>query len=99
MAAAVAAVALLVGGQPFDGESSLATAPAAATADLPAENVIVRFEPGTPAGERAEARDDANVRVEETLPLPNTQLVTPEAGVSPDEAAEQLERSPAVRYA
>jgi subtilisin family serine protease len=99
LAAAVAAVALLVGGQPFDGESSLATAPAAATADLPAENVIVRFEPGTPARERAEARDDADVRVEETLPLPNTQLVTPEAGVSPDEAAEQLERSPAVRYA
>ena len=99
LAVAVAALALLAGGQLFDGESSLATAPAAATSDLPAENVIVRFESGTPAGERAEARDDADVRVEETLPLPNTQLVAPEAGVSPDEAAEQLERSPAVRYA
>ena len=100
VAAVVALVAVVPGGRLVGGEPSLATVGAGGTAAEPqAENVIVRFEPGTPAGERAEARSDADVRVEETLPLPNTQLVAPAAGQSPAEAAEQLERSPAVRYA
>ncbi len=100
VAALVAGLAVVTGGRLVDGESSLATVSAGGTAAEPrAENVIVRFEPGTAAGERAEARSDADVRVEETLPLPNTQLVAPDAGQSPAEAAEQLERSPAVRYA
>ena len=82
------------------GESSLATIPAATgSVEAGAENVIVRFEPGTPSGERADARERADVRLEGALPLPNTQLVAPEGGQSPAEAAEQLERSPNVLYA
>ena len=100
-AAAVAAVAgLVLGAGLFEGESSLATIPAATgTVDAGAENVIVRFEPGTLSGERADARERADVRLEEALPLPNTQLVAPEGGQSPAEAAERLERSPNVLYA
>ena len=98
--AVVVVVGLLAGAELLEGEPSLATIPAAAgTLDTGAENVIVRFDPGTPSGERADARDRADVRLEEALPLPNTQLVAPEGGQSPAEAAEQLERSPSVRYA
>jgi thermitase len=101
LAAVVSVGALLAGGQQlFDGgESSLATVAAGGTSEAAAENVIVRYEPGTPASERASAREQADVQVEETLPLPNTQVVAPEAGQSPEAAADRLERSPAVRYA
>ena len=100
-AAAVAAIAgLVLGAGLLQGESSLATIPAATgSVHAGAENVIVRFEPGTPSGERADARERADVRLEDALPLPNTQLVAPEGGRSPAEAAEQLERSPNVLYA
>jgi subtilisin family serine protease len=72
-------------------------APAFASAD-PGQ-VIVRYAAGTDAAERADARADANVVRDEALPLPRTEVVTPEAGTSTGEAIADLERSPDVAYA
>jgi subtilisin family serine protease len=72
-------------------------APAAASA---AEGqIIVKYASGADAQDRADARDDAGVVRDETLPLPSTELVTPEAGTSVADAVANLERSRDVAYA
>jgi subtilisin family serine protease len=72
-------------------------APAAASA---AEGqVIVKYAAGAGAHDRFEARDDAGVVRDEALPLPRTELVTPQPGTSVAEAVADLERSPDVAYA
>jgi subtilisin family serine protease len=72
-------------------------APAAASA---AEGqIIVKYASGADAQDRADARDDASVVRDEALPLPSTELVTPEAGTSVADAVAGLERSRDVAYA
>src|SRR5919206_29044 len=72
-------------------------APAASRAD--AGDVIVRFAPGTDAGDRADARQDADVTRQDTLPLPRTEVVDPKPGTSTTEAIADLERDRDVAYA
>src|SRR6476659_2735311 len=69
--------------------------PAAASA---AEGqIIVKYASSADAQDRADARDDAGVVRDETLPLPSTELVTPQGGTSV--AVAVLERSRDVAYA
>ncbi len=70
----------------------------AAAQSVPGE-LIVRFEPGTEAGERLAARGVADVHFDRALPLRKTQLVSTEDGQSVAAAAVELERSPDVAYA
>jgi subtilisin family serine protease len=71
--------------------------PAAASA---AEGqIIVKYASGADAQDRADVREDAGVVRDETLPLPSTELVTPEAGTSVADAVADLERSGDVAYA
>jgi subtilisin family serine protease len=72
---------------------------AAAAQALAAEDVLVRFERGATAAERAQARDDAGASFERRLPLSGLQLVSPDEGVTTAEVAESLERSDDVIYA
>ena len=72
-------------------------APAAASAAD--GQVIVKYASGADAQDRADARDDAGVVRDEALPLPSTELVTPEAGASIADAVADLERSRDVAYA
>jgi thermitase len=65
--------------------------------DQPA--VIVRFEAGADASERAAARRAADVENPERLPSPGLEVVEPEPGVTVRESIEALERSPDVVYA
>src|SRR3954451_12522952 len=72
-------------------------APAAASA---AEGqIIVKYASGADARDRADARSDADVIRAQALPLPSTELVTPERGTSVGEAVADLERSQDVAYA
>jgi subtilisin family serine protease len=72
-------------------------APAAASA---AEGqIIVKYATGANAEDRSDARDAADVVRGAGLPLPRTELVTPERGTSVREAVADLERSPDVVYA
>ncbi|MBN1527486.1 MAG: S8 family serine peptidase [Thermoleophilaceae bacterium] len=64
-----------------------------------AQNVLVRFEPGTSASERAEAREDAGASFEASLPLRGLQLVAPDEGRTAAGVAAGLERSDEVMYA
>jgi large repetitive protein len=72
-------------------------APAVASADE--GQIIVKYAAGADAHDRADARDDAGVTRDATLPLPSTELVTPEAGTSVAQAVADLERSGDVAYA
>jgi subtilisin family serine protease len=62
-------------------------------------DVIVRYRAAADASERADTRRDADVVREAGLPLANTELVDPEAGVSAARAAAELSRDPDVLYA
>jgi thermitase len=62
-----------------------------------ADEAIVRFEPGTTRAERAAARDAANVELEETLELSQTQVVSFDGSL--DDAVSRLERRDDVAYA
>jgi subtilisin family serine protease len=53
--------------------------PGGAAADSPAR-IIVEHEPGLSAGERADVRRDAGVRLVDRLPVPRTEVVTAPAG-------------------
>ena len=53
--------------------------PQAAVADT-STRIIVQREPGLSAAERADIRDDADVRLVRSLSLPNTEVVTAERG-------------------
>src|SRR5215212_155166 len=80
-------------GSAFAALSAPAVAPAAEG------QIIVRYEPGTDAGERSAARSDADVVRDEALGLAATELVTPDPGTSVSEAVADLERAPGVAYA
>ena len=76
--------------------------PALAAGSAPSaapNNVIVRFEAGAEAAERAHARSLAGTEFERGLGLSGLQVVDPEPGVSVAEAIELLERSDDVLYA
>ena len=72
-------------------------APAAASAS--GHEVIVRFAPGADAGERSDARQDADVDRSEALPISGMEVVDPQPGTTVAEAVAALERSPDVLYA
>jgi len=63
------------------------------------DRVIVRYITGADAGERADARRDAEVRREAGLPTIRAELVDPEPGVSVSTAIRSLERNDDVLYA
>src|SRR3954465_12703237 len=91
--AAVSAAAAVVAAAPPPGGPARPPAPAA-TGD-----VIVKYAPGADPVERAEARANADVVARDTLPLPRTEAVAPEAGTTVARAVADLERSPDVAYA
>jgi subtilisin family serine protease len=68
--------------------------PAGAAGRFVAGEALVRYEPGTTAAERADARDRANVTLEDVLGLPRTQLVSFDGSVS--STVTRLEGSPVV---
>jgi subtilisin family serine protease len=77
--------------------SAAVAVPAAASA---AEGqIIVRYVSSADAQDRADVRDDAGVVRDAALPLPSTELVTPQAGTSVSDAVADLERSRDVAYA
>ena len=76
--------------------SAAGTAVAAAT---DADGVIVRFEPGVSAAERAAIRDAAGTELERTLPVRGMQLLDPEPGQGAVAAERALERQDGVLYA
>jgi thermitase len=76
--------------------SATGTAVAAAT---DADGVIVRFEPGVSAAERAAIRDAASTELERTLPVRGMQLLDPEPGHGAAAAERALERQDGVLYA
>jgi subtilisin family serine protease len=71
-----------------------APAPAATTGD-----VLVRFAPGTPAGDRAAARTAAGTRLVDVLPRAGVQVVTPRAGRGAAATAAALDRRREVVFA
>jgi subtilisin family serine protease len=71
--------------------------PSAATADEPT-GIVVQRAAGLDRGERLSVREDADVKLDETLPLPDTERVLPRAGAF-DEALASLNANPDVVYA
>ncbi len=71
--------------------------PAVASADAPA-GIIVQRVAGLDRGERLTVREEADVKLDETLPLPDTERVLPRAGQL-DEALASLNANPDVVYA
>ena len=61
--------------------------------------LIVRFEPGTTAVERLDAREEAGTDLARTLPVPGMQLLEVEPGQSAAEAERALEGAGGVLYA
>jgi subtilisin family serine protease len=61
--------------------------------------LLVRFSSRTDLAARAEARRDADARLEDRLPLAGLELVRVEPGTSTAEAEQRLEREPGVLYA
>jgi thermitase len=64
-----------------------------------ADGLIVRFEPGVGAAERAALRAAAGTDLERTLPVRGMQLLEPEPGRGMAAAERALERRDGVRYA
>jgi thermitase len=63
------------------------------------DGLIVRFEPGVSAAERAAIRDEAGTYLERTLPVPGMQLLGLEPGQGQAAAERALERQDGVLYA
>lgn len=63
------------------------------------EGVIVRYEPGTSAGQKLQARSAADVTFDRNLLLPRTQLVEAGPGQSVYDAIATLESDPRILYA
>jgi thermitase len=76
--------------------SASGTAVAAATDP---DGLIVRFERGVSAAERASIRDEARTDLERVLPVPGMHLLDLEPGQSPGAAERALERQDGVLYA
>jgi subtilisin family serine protease len=64
-----------------------------------ADELIVRFEAGLSAAERAAIRDEAGTELQRTMPLPGMQLLDVEPGESAGAAQRALEREEGVLYA
>src|SRR3954468_13635756 len=79
--------------------SAFAAVAAPAVAPAAEGQIIVHYEPGTDAGERATALSDADVVADETLALRATELVTPDADTSVRDAVADLEDAPGGGYA
>jgi subtilisin family serine protease len=73
-------------------------APASAADDPDETRLIVKRDPGLSASERADVRADAGVELAETLPLPDTEVVTAPAADAQN-ALEDLNADPDVTYA
>jgi subtilisin family serine protease len=73
--------------------------PAQANSDAAAGELIVRFAPGSDAGDRHEIREQAEVGLDATLPVPGLQLVQVAQGQSTADAERALERNGEVLYA
>src|SRR4051794_1415023 len=76
---------------------ALAFAVPAAAADN--AGVIVRYRPGTTAGERLDTRQDADVTRDQGLLLPRAEVVQPQPGQSVADAVSALNDDPDVAYA
>src|SRR3954454_25100470 len=79
--------------------SAFAAVAVPAVAPAAEGQIIVHYEPGTDAGERAAALRDADVVADDPLALRPTELVTPDAGTSVRDAVADLEAAPGVAYA
>ncbi len=77
----------------------LVAAFAATSTPASGAELLVRFEPGARASERAEARQDAGVRRERGFAVAGLEAVEPVPGVSAAAAAAALRREPGVLYA
>jgi thermitase len=71
----------------------------AAAAAAATDELIVRFEPGVSAAERAEIREEAGTELEMVLPISGMRLLEVEPGQSPAAAERALERQDGVLYA
>ena len=96
LASVVIAVAAAVSGD--RSHAAPAPPPTVRGGEIPGE-LIVRFEPGTSARERREARAGAEVQIERSMRLTRTQLLEVESGQTVVEAIRKLERDPNVAYA
>jgi thermitase len=83
---------------PAAGAALAAASPATGSA-TDADGLIVRFDPGVSAAERAAIRDAAGTELERTLPVRGMQLVQPERGLGVAAAERALERRDGVLYA
>jgi thermitase len=80
--------------------AAVAAAFAAPSAAFAAEGqIIVKYNAGADAHDRADARADADVVARGALPLARTEVVAPKAGTTVSEAIAGLEASPDVAYA
>jgi thermitase len=61
--------------------------------------LLVQFESGTSGEERADAREEAGTRAEESLRQPGLQRLSVEPGTTVQEAIRRLEANPDVRFA
>ena len=85
------------------GVASLCAVAGTLTLSSPAHaaegDVLVRFKADTSAAERQQARRDADVSHDQTLPVTGIQVVSPDPGVSATHVAGELDRNQAVLYA
>ncbi len=96
----VLALAALFGGGPLaePAQASFAGVGEPQTRDFVPGEVLVRFEPGTDAAEKADTRASVDAELDETLPVPGLQLL--ELDDTPvREAVDDLEADPQVAYA
>jgi subtilisin family serine protease len=94
--AAAPAVALAAGPR---RAPELGPSPAAETAPAVPGEVLVRFGAGASAATREDARDEADTRLEERLPVRGLELLRTQPGTAATAAAERLEEQPGVIYA
>jgi len=92
-------LAALAVAAPFAVAPPAAVGPPLPAAPADTGDLIVRYAPGADAAQRADARRDAGVQRDESLPLARAEVVEPVAGVPVEEAVRRLEEDPAVQYA
>jgi subtilisin family serine protease len=93
VAVLAAAAVSLIGASPAHAQLQRAR-----PATVPDE-LLVQFESGASAADRADARDEAGTQVEAGLSEPGLQRLTVEPGTTVDEAIRRLEANPDVRFA
>ncbi len=84
---------------PLGASLAVALLGGAGSAHAATGDVLVRFEPGTPAAERSEARAEAGARLVDALPRAGVQVLAPRAGRTPRAAIAELEARPDVAFA